>query len=376
VQLLTTSTWVTLVAAALTAGAVSGQERPGAAAPPVWAAPEVNEPEANPLETPPAEPGRNGFGVDPFGGFGMGGRGLGGYGMGGYGTGGPGYRVTWYPARPVSGSGSQGDFGLLRQDFAAGVPLWHEGGDSLALSVGVRNSQFSTDAILPESHRAFPDELWNVRMGPNYLHKSDDGWSYGVGLSFGSASDKPFHSLDEMDFGFFSFLQIPARNERDAWRFMLMYSPVGNVNFPLPGLAYLWNPSATLHASIGLPPALLWQPVEDLTLNFIYLPLTTLNARATYRLVDKFFVFVGFESLQEAYFLADREDRSDRFMGFEKRLISGVRWDVGRHASLEASAGYAFDRYYGVGENWFRNLHDEVDIDPGPFVSASVRVRF
>jgi hypothetical protein len=296
--------------------------------------------------------------------------------MEGLGVSGAGYGATWYPSRPVSGPGSQGDFGLFRQDFSTSVPVWRDGDDCLLLSGGVRNSQFSTDAVLPDSHQPFPHELWNVRMGPNYLHKSDNGWSYGVGLSFGSASDKPFHSIDEMNFGFLSFLQIPARNERDTWRFLLMYSPVGNLNFPVPGIAYLWNPSDTLHVSIGLPPALWWRPLEDLTIDLSYLPLATVNARATYRLVDKLFVFAGFESRQEAYLLADRENENDRFMGFEKRLVGGVRWDVWRHAALETSAGYAFDRYYGVGQNGIRDLHDQVDIAPGPFVSANVRIRF
>jgi hypothetical protein len=63
-------------------------------------------------------------------------------------------------------------------------------------------------------------------------------------------------------------------------------------------------------------------------------------------------------------------------MGFEKRLVGGLRWDVWRHTALEMSAGYAFDRYYGVGRNWVRDLHDQVDIAPGPFVAAGARLRF
>jgi len=102
----------------------------------------------------------------------------------------------------------------------------------------------------------------------------------------------------------------------------------------------------------------------------------TVKARATYRLVGKVFVYGGFESLQEAYLLADRENVSDRFMGFEKRLIGGVRWDVWERATLEASAGYAFDRYYGVGKNQIGNLHDQVDIAPGDFASVNFQILF
>jgi hypothetical protein len=294
--------------------------------------------------------------------------------MGGMGPSGSGYGVAWYPSRGVSGSGE--DFGLVRQDVSAAVPVWRKDGDMVTFSAGVRNSRFSTDATLPESHRPFPDELWNVRFGTNYMHGSATGRSYGVSVYFGSASDKPFHSLDEMNIGFLAFLQVPARNERDAWRFLLMYSPVGTFNFPIPGVAYLWNPSDRFRASLGLPPMLWWRPRADLTVTASYVPLAIVNARVTWRAVDGVFLYAGFESLHEAYYLADRQDRDDRFMGFERRLVGGVRWNLGRRAALDLNGGYAFDRYFGVGENQFRDLRDQIDIDPGPFISTSLRLRF
>lgn len=373
-RLLTTSVWAAIAVAALTA-VVPGRE-PQPEVTPLTPPSDAALPESTPPEDAQETPRNSDSGISDVDAFGMGGRGMGGLGMGSMGMGGPGYGVTWYPSRPASGAGPQGDFGLIRQDVSAGVPVWRDGGDMVMFSAGVRDSQFSTDATLPESHRPFPDELWNVRLGANYLHRSNDGWSYGGGVFFGSASDKPFHSINEMNLGFMSFVQMPARREGDFWRFSLMYSPVGNFNFPIPGVAYLWNPSKTLHVSIGLPPAVLWRPTEDLTLTLFYMPITTGSARATYRLVDRVFLYIGFESLQEAYFLADREDEDDRFLGYEKRLVGGIRWDVWRHAALEMSAGYAFDRYYGVGQNQFEDLRDQVDIAPGPFVSANARIRF
>jgi hypothetical protein len=256
------------------------------------------------------------------------------------------------------------------------MPVWRDGGDVVMLSAGVRESMFFTDAVLPDSHRPFPSELWDVSMGTNYLHKFDNGWSGGLAVNFGSASDKPFHGIDELTIGFMSFLQVPVCNDRDAWRFFLAYSPVGNLNFPIPGVAYLWNPSDAFHACIGLPFSLMWRPAEDLVFSLSYMPIITVNARATYRLAGTVFLYGGFESAQESYLLADRENVDDRFMGFEKRLLAGVRWDVWRHAALEMSAGYAFDRYYGVGQNQIHNLQDQVNIAPGAFVSAKFQVRF
>jgi hypothetical protein len=92
--------------------------------------------------------------------------------------------------------------------------------------------------------------------------------------------------------------------------------------------------------------------------------------------VGRVFIFGGFEWAQEAYLLADRENLSDRFLGYEKRLIGGVRCDVWQHATLEVNAGYAFDRFYGIGQNQITNLHDEVNVAPGAFLSTNLRIRF
>jgi hypothetical protein len=229
---------------------------------------------------------------------------------------------------------------------------------------------------LLDSHRVFPSELWNVTFGLNFLHKFDNGWTAAFGLNFGSASDKPFNGIKEMNVGFNAFLQVPVSNERDWWRFSLMYSAVGNVNFPIPGVAYVWNPREDLHVCIGLPLSVMWRPVEDLTINAMYVPFANVNARVTYRPADRLFIFGGFQWAQEAYLLADRAELNDRFLGYEKRLIGGIRWDIWQHAALEINSGYAFDRYYGIGQNQIGNLTDRVDIAPGVFVGANFRIRF
>ncbi len=298
-------------------------------------------------------------------------------GMGGPGMGGPGYSATWYPSSPVSDSNPSTHMGIVRQSLSGAFPLWTNGRDMCMFSVGVQNSLFSTDAVLPDSHQAFPEELWNISLGTNYMHKFDNGWMGMVGINFGSASDKPFHSIDEMNVGFMSFLQMPAKNERDKWNFMLMYSPIGSLNFPIPGVAYLWNPSDRFHASIGIPFSVSWRATDALTFDVSYMPLVTVNAMATYKFNDQLSLYGGFQSLQEGYLLADRENTNDRFMGFEKRLIAGVRWAFYRHATLDLSGGYSFDRYYGIGQNQIGgNLSDQVNIDPGPFASMSFQYRF
>ena len=180
---------------------------------------------------------------------GMSGRG----GFGGPGMGDPGYKAAWYPSSPISNSQTPSDLGLVRQSISAAYPIWRKDGDTVLLTAGVRNTMFSTDAILPDTQQLFPQQLWNINTGLMHIHKFESGWSSGLKTTFGSASDKPFININVMNVSFFGFLQAPAKNERDSWLFSVFYSPVGNVEFPLPGIAYLWKPTDNLQASIGLP---------------------------------------------------------------------------------------------------------------------------
>lgn len=352
------------VAFACALGDARAQDVPPAPAPagePV----EVPAPAEAPAPAPaPRRDDPNGFGA-LFGGLGPGGSG---------GSGGPGYVATWYPERPVAGRPS--DLGLLRQNLPLGAPLWREDGRTLALTGGVRHTLFFTDAALPDSGRPFPDQLWNVSLGLAYAHTLANGWTVGGLTSVGSASDRPFNSLNELTGNLIGFVRIPARNDRDAWLLGLTYSPVGNLNFPVPVVAYGWNPSDRLRVNVGLPFSLLWRPTDELTLSLSYVPIVNVTARLTWRPVERLAVFGGFEWLNEAYLLADRANDRDRFRAFEKRLVAGARWDVWKHGAVEVNGGYAFDRYYGVGENSIGNLRDRVDVASGAFLGGALRVRF
>ena len=63
-------------------------------------------------------------------------------------------------------------------------------------------------------------------------------------------------------------------------------------------------------------------------------------------------------------------------MGFEQRVYGGLRHTVWHRVALEVGGGYAFDRYFGEGENQGSRLSDRVDVSPGPFLEAAVRFVF
>jgi hypothetical protein len=285
------------------------------------------------------------------------------------------YRVSWFPSESVSGQAT--NLAYVRQDFSFSFPLWQNGkADEWSAAVNVRNENFQTHAILPDTRQSFPDDLWNIRFSTNYRHLFDNGWIAGGGVSVGSASDKPFHSIDEMTFGVNAFLRIPS-GEHNAWLFSLAYSPTSQLPIPIPGVAYVWQPSPDFRANIGLPFQLMWRPVDDLTLDFSYMLLTTVHARATYRLSRPVRIFVAYASETEGYLLADRIDVNDRFFNVDQRLTAGALINFSPKTSLELSGGYVFDRYFFEGKNITNGTHfNRVDVGDGPYLSLQFQVRW
>jgi len=285
------------------------------------------------------------------------------------------YRVIWFPAEPVVGQSS--NLGYLQQDFMLAFPVWQNGTtDEWSVSANLRNETFHTHAQLPDTRQPFPEDLWNIRFGTTYRHLFDNGWIAGGTVSFGSASDKPFHSIDELTAGVNAFLRIP-QGEHNAWLLSLSYSPVSELPYPIPGVAYLWQPSENFRANIGLPFQVMWRPIEDLTFDVSYMLLTTFHARATYRLCHPIRIYVAYATENEAYLLADRVSSNDRFFNVDQRLTAGIQYVLGPRASIDLASGYIFDHHFFEGKNITSGTNfNRLDVGDEPYVSLQFRVRW
>jgi hypothetical protein len=322
-----------------------------------------------PITPPPPRPTTlaNDFGPGGFGGAG-GGAGL------GLAPGPPraDYAAFWEPSQHVNGQNA--NLSLFRQDLNLFSRLWVDDGDALSFGLHVRNEQINTSAILPDSGQAFPEELWDVRASVNYFHRFDNGMTAGGSLSIGSASDKPFQSINEISVGALGFLRVPS-GDRNAWLFSLSYDTNSQLPIPIPGVAYSWQVNDQLHLNIGLPFEINYRPMEDLSFDFSYMLLTTVNARVTYRVLPAVKVYASYNYGTESYFLADRTDVQDRFFYNEMRLTTGLTWNLTAYSVLDLSGGYAFDRQYFEGHN-FTSETNVVSVAPGPFVALRLGLHF
>jgi hypothetical protein len=283
------------------------------------------------------------------------------------------YRLTGFPSEPVSGQPTH--LGYLQQDLSVACPVWQDACNEWSVSAHVRAETFDTHAILPNSLRPFPDDLWNIHFGTTYRHQFDNGWIAGGTAHFGSASDQPFHSINELTVGLNAFLRIP-QGEHNAWLFTLNYSVNGELNFPVPGVAYFWAPSEQFHALVGLPLQIWWRPVDDLTLDLSYMLIHNIRARATYRLCGPVRIYGGYEWTNESYYLADRTDDRERFFYYAQRLVAGVQAHLNRHWSFDVSSGYVFDRHYFQGVSYTNSQFDRINVGDGPFLSGQVQLRW
>jgi hypothetical protein len=283
------------------------------------------------------------------------------------------FGAGWMPNEPLSGQ--SGHLGMTKEGVAVATPMWNDNVNSVSIFASMQGENFFTNAILPNSGREFPDDLWAVHVGGTYSHHFDNGWSAGGTLSVGSASDELFHSTREMDVGGNAFLVIP-QGEHNAWLFTITYSPTAELDFPIPGVAFVWQPSDDFRMLIGLPFLIMYRPVDQVTLDFSYVLVRNVHARATYHVTPRLGVYCGYDWSNESFFLADREDYNDRFFSYNQRISTGVQAKITSNFMLELSAGYVFDRFYFQGSSYSDRYNDRVDVDSGVFVGLQGRVRW
>ncbi len=255
----------------------------------------------------------------------------------------------------------------FRQDASVGGNVYEDGQDTLVAFIDARSVLFHTDAFLKDSQRPFPNQLWELVAGLSYSRRTEDDWIVGGGVSVGSPSDRPFHSCREIVPSMNGFLRMPAAREGDAWLFSVSWVPVSLIRFPLPGVAYEWNPTEQLQVAAGVPFSIVWKPTDRFRFDVGWMPPFQTRAQATYRLFDHVDVFAGFESINEAYLLADRVDRRDFFYSYEKRLPAGVRFRFGDHCLLDLSGGYLFDRIYFTSRSFTDESRDRLHVAPSAF---------
>jgi hypothetical protein len=286
----------------------------------------------------------------------------------------PRYRVWWYPKEQVRNSPSE--LQIVTQQLDVPFPISVDSEDILAGSFQIKNSNFKTQAKLPTTGNPFPRNLWNIGLTLAYIHRFEDGTSLGVIPQFGSPSDKPFHSGREYNYGFLGFVRTPAYEPGDFWNFGVFYSANSQIPFPIPGIAYEFNPNPDVRISLGIPLSAMIRFDDQWRFDFTYRPVTLIHSQLTYEPRPGFQIYGGYDWDNEGYYLTGRQERRDTFFRQEMRLFGGVRVDIAERISLDLSGGYAFQRNFGSGRTSLDYKYDRVDVQAGGFLSAWLLIPF
>ena len=286
------------------------------------------------------------------------------------------YQYLGYSTEEVAAQGK--DFKMNEHRLFTLVPFLQSPERDASAYLNLRVQDAGTASVLPDTRESFPDELWDIRLGGQYRQRFDNGWIGGIALGFGSASDKPFASWDEIFLDVNLFARIPDGG-RNAWLLFLNYSKTREFlpNVPLPGVGYWYEPNDQARLVVGIPFAFLnLRPVKEVSFSFSYFFVRSVRARVTYSPLGFLRLYGNFEWRNESYYRAERQDDKDRLFYYEKQISAGIQAFLNQHVSLDLSGGFAFDRFYFEGRDYQDRDQNRVSIGNGPFVALRAGVRF
>ncbi|MBI4797850.1 MAG: hypothetical protein HY794_03745 [Desulfarculus sp.] len=271
-----------------------------------------------------------------------------------------------------------GGLGFTQHELRGSTPLWQNSSNDLSLSGRARYMDLDTPAKLP-SGKSMPAELWDLNLSAQFRHRLDNDVVLGLAARGGSASDKPFHSDGESQYGATAFARLPS-GQHGAWLVLVNYDNNREIitGMPLiPGAGYWYAPSKQFQVLAGVPfSSLRYRPLTDLDLSLSYVMTRTLRARATYHLAPPLSVYTGFEMFHQSYLLADRPRSENRLFFYQKRALAGTSYELGRGLVLDISGGWAFDRFFFQGENYGDRWQDRLSLEDGAFFAGQVGYRF
>lgn len=286
------------------------------------------------------------------------------------------YDYTYYGKADVRDQNT--DFGMQQHDGTLMLPLIKQDNYDFSMYTTFRYVNWDTDAKLSNLNASIPNNMYSLNFMPTYRYMFDNGWMLGVSGQIGSASNKLFNTYDEWVLGGRVFLKIPS-GERNYWVVLVDYS--SNREFlrhvPLPGAGYMYNPNDDLQIFAGFPFAFIrYSPVERVKLSFSYLPIHTINAKASYEFIDKWFLFADFDWHDQRYYRTGREDKKARIFYYEKKAGGGIYYAPNRGMLFQVKGGYSFDRYIYEAKKYHTDHRTMVHMDGAYYVEAKARIAF
>jgi hypothetical protein len=218
--------------------------------------------------------------------------------------------------------------------------------DTLQVNTRLEMTQFTPATALGGATVNVPTNLLGVDFGGTYNHRLDNKDDWGIISSFGSDSDVPFNSINELDFQV-TALYHDLIDPLHSWFFLINYSISRPFlpGIPLPGAGYLIiNPENRTQIFIGIPFFAAWQFSPRWNAMFTYFIPYTVSSELDYHVTAQLKVFSKFEWYTQSWLRAFRPDNLNRIIFEQKRVTLGLSQPLGDDYFINFYGGFAFDQ--------------------------------
>jgi hypothetical protein len=258
-----------------------------------------------------------------------------------------GYDFRYIPGQGSDPSGN--DPIITQQGIRGSWTVVHDEKQAWMLSQTAAHTNLSASPQIPAKSWPVPDSLWDIQTGATYKRLAGAGREWTVNLTGGSASDKPYHSLNETTVRLSGVYRLPSGKE-NSWLFLLDYANNRGYlnNIVLPGVLYSWQKKEMgLSAVVGFPVlALSYKPDENWNASASLFGPRRFNSEISRRVTGPLRVYAGFDWTQEEWLRANRDDNKNRLVYGYKKWTLGLRSSIWKAVSLDVSGGREFDRSF------------------------------
>ena len=223
-------------------------------------------------------------------------------------------------------------------------------------TASVESWLIDSDARLPDTNQAMPDQLDSVELSLGYSRQLTGGRMFGISVGIQSASDEVFADSDNTGLQATATYTLPTTN-RDSWIFMLQYDQQRSFlpEVPIPGVAYRWASHPEWTVMLGLPILTVnYRPSTSWSHNLSIFA-SNINVSSRYRLNNHVDIKAGFGNKSANWFRQDRLE-DDQVLQYEYyRAELSLRWrpiaiQAGPRLigpiTIDASLAYDFERQW------------------------------
>ncbi len=242
------------------------------------------------------------------------------------------------------------------------VPVFQNDNSTYALSAKTRHLHF--DNLPANANFIALENLYSHQFGFSWSLQEEDGNTWGLGGTYGSASDKPFEGTEVRSTEATLTRKI-IKSPTAYWLYFLSYSNNRAVlnNIPLPGFAFVFSDEEkTTGGALGIPfLSYWWRPTPKLFSSIYVLP-SSLQMQAGYMLAGPFQANLKLEYGQQAYMRSGRQNLEERLFYDTKKIATSLKTYFGPARFFEIELARIFDRSLYNGKSAFDLTSDRMGI--------------